>query len=193
MKLIQYTLFLCFLLQGCTIVYHVPRTTRVDEVAIKRNTCEFTYSIELNVPYSASLSQKRHNKYKEMTQKVLDDTGCIHQESNKPGVNGQHLEVTILTRGFETLPQTWLTGLSFGIIPSWSTTPGAYMYRFTVTSQGNEFIGTYSVDVKTINHILVFPVIWINAFTFRQPDTMYEESLRDFFKVEIPEVMDKNN
>ncbi len=75
------------------------------------------------------------------------------------------------------LPQEWLTGLSFGLIPSWGTRHGEFEYRFETNI--NPMVHTYRVDRKSYNHLLLIPVFWVSFFTLNEQKP-YQEALVHF-------------
>ena len=77
------------------------------------------------------------------------------------------------------LPQEWLTGLSFGLIPSWGTRESEYTYSFKEKSTGKSH--TYMVDSKSYNHLILFPVFWVSFFTLNEK-RVYKNALTNFLE-----------
>ena len=73
------------------------------------------------------------------------------------------------------LPQEWLTGLSFGLIPSWGTRPSELRFSFSYKDRA----GIYVVDEKRINHIVLFPVFWL-SFVLIDEESEFRAALEDF-------------
>lgn len=79
--------------------------------------------------------------------------------------------------------QEYLTGLSFGLIPSWCTRPDLFKFDF-ILNKDNGFCRqtTYSVSATTVSHLVVIP------FALSQPDnrplTLYQASLKDFLQAD---------
>jgi hypothetical protein len=71
----------------------------------------------------------------------------------------------------------YLTGLSFGVIPSWPELKNQYNFDFESTITGSKH--KYWVNATRYNHLLLFPVFWINFFKDNAFDK-YEQALDNF-------------
>jgi len=121
---------------------------------------------------------KLKNAYIESTNRVLNRNGCIstYTEDNSEA----KLKICVAkTLYISALPQEWLTGLSLGLIPSWSTRPDQYTYTFedaeTKTKQ------SYAVDVTTYAHLFLIP--WandVNSDKRHEEFRVYEKTLKDY-------------
>jgi hypothetical protein len=119
----------------------------------------------------------RLQKYIEPTQEIISKKGCAanyieHEEE-------ANLKIRIVASGFglHTAPQDWLTGLSFGLIPSWKTQKDGYKYYFENVSMKREH--SYSVDKKTFAHLILFPIFWVTFITLDEMD-VYKKALINF-------------
>jgi hypothetical protein len=79
------------------------------------------------------------------------------------------------------LPQEYLTGLSFGLIPSWGTRYDEYTYTFEKV--GEKKAHSYYVHSKSYNHLILFPIFWID-FIIYDESKAYEKSLRNYLTKE---------
>jgi hypothetical protein len=126
--------------------------------------------------YSADQIKKIRLKYSESTQKVFDQEGIPAAET--PNRDSAAFLICIKsTPYFSALPQEWLTGLSFGLIPSWGTRHNEYSYTFEKIGAKSEH--TYTVDNKSFNHLVCFPVFWTMFFTLDE-SRVYEKALRNY-------------
>ena len=62
-------------------------------------------------------------------------------------------------------------------LPSWGTTPAIYVYWFENANSGNS--RRYTVDAKSYNHVILFPIFWITDFT-ASSRSVYKEALTNF-------------
>jgi hypothetical protein len=128
--------------------------------------------------------QKIHDdwlqKYIEPTQEIISKKGCVanyveHEEE-------ANLKIRIVASGFRllhTAPQDWLTGLSFGLIPSWKIEKDGYKFYFENASMKREH--SYSVDKKTFAHLILFPIFWVTFITLDEMD-VYKKALINFLE-----------
>ena len=122
--------------------------------------------------------QQLKDKYLKETKNVLNNMGCKHEYAdNKDGAN---LKIDILYQPlYSALGQEWLTGLSFGAIPSWGTRPAEAI--FVLSNPKTKRKEKYIVDQKSYNHIILTPFIWVNAITDNEYNS-YKEAVTDFIK-----------
>lgn len=88
------------------------------------------------------------------TREILERLGCKAEPVNL--AKDANLRIEIHDRGIPDAPQDWLTGLSFGIIPSWKTAPQSVEYRFENTALYRQRV--YPVDAVVYSHVLLFPI-----------------------------------
>ena len=69
----------------------------------------------------------------------------------------------------------YITGLSFGLIPSWDTREAELRFKMLQYDR----VGIYVVDDKRFNHIIVFPIFWLS---FLMPDEQqkFVNALQDY-------------
>ena len=121
--------------------------------------------------------------YEDIALKVLNLHGIC--EVPLVGLNeaeSQHLSIEITEYGNGgALPQEWLTGLSFGAIPSWGTRKGMYTYQLTYY-KNRKYVREvkYSIDQKSYSWIVFFPFFWINFFTLLEPYEYYKQGITEF-------------
>ena len=125
--------------------------------------------------YDKIKTDKIRNKYIQSTYYVLAEAGCKTPGEDKNS-NDTALKIEIIE--MQQLSATggeYLTGLSFGLIPSWDTRYAEL--RFTM--EEDKRTGVYVVDDKRFNHIIVFPVFWLSFF-MQNEQQKYKDALQDF-------------
>jgi hypothetical protein len=120
--------------------------------------------------------QELKNRYIESTEKVLKNHPCAIAYVEDGDQANFKVRVERM-RDLSALPQEWLTGLSLGLIPSWGIRPNTFVYTFDDTKAGKYH--SYYIDERTYNHILLFPIFWVNFLTPNEFD-VYEKSLINF-------------
>src|SRR5256885_3429976 len=176
-----------FALQSCTIAYYDLRN-ELEGDAKPKSSCAFKYSVILTSGrYTNTFGvretekerlQKEKERYVADTRDVLIAKRCdvLYVERDEDAtlqVRVEHLAY------ISALPQEWLTGLSFGLIPSWGTRTSEYNYSFNNKSSGKSH--SYTVDTKSYNHLILFPVFWINVFTLDE-SRVYKDALNNFLE-----------
>ena len=132
------------LLSGCTVGWLDLRVEQAGESSWKcPSEIQVTYSSGI---YTNTFGEKKATpdedreaarQYEVVARKVVADLGCGVSTRNEP------LEIEIeRLQHISALPQEWLTGLSFGLIPSWGTRTAEARFIF---KQGNK-VGSYVVD-----------------------------------------------
>lgn len=171
---------------GCSVVTYDLR----HELAEVRHPghCEIAFALELKSGHgTSSLGATTHEPeeverirrgYVDRTVDTLDGLGCGAGEAS--GDVEPNLSI-IVDRQLQlsALPQEWLTGLSFGLIPSWGTKYG--QYTFTFTNADTAHTHTYVVDQRDYNHLVLFPVFWVTFFTANE-HRAYANALANFAK-----------
>lgn len=174
------------LLQACTIAVNnirdpLPKTTQTH-----KSTCNINYSLVIDSAVftntfgkenaEGARIQKIKNNYIVATNEALQSIECHTDYTDNPASSNLVIGIKRQT-DVSALPQEWLTGLSLGLIPSWGTRPAQYIYTFTNKTDGKSH--SYIVDLKTYNHIILFPVFWISFFTADEYRT-YKKALINF-------------
>lgn len=187
--LLLFLLVVSLLLQSCTVAYF-----SIDNELTKPS---LQYKQEHKVAYYVSVTgqpvyktmtreyspQKLQNMcawYGELTQKVFDREGLVAScTTNKE--EASFLIAVKATPFRSALPQEYLTGLSFGLIPSWGTRYDEYSYTFEKT--GEKKAHSYYVNAKSYNHLILFPIFWVDFFTCDE-SRVYEKALRNYLTKE---------
>jgi hypothetical protein len=115
-------------------------------------------------------------EYIESTKEIFNKYGCkANYVETEQDANFKIRVVRF--RNISPLPQEALTVLSFGLIPSWGTKEKVIEYSFNDISKNRSH--GYYIDEHTYNHILLFPIFWINFISMDENRT-YKETLTDF-------------
>lgn len=176
------------LLQACSVSYLQLRNEIACNAPPKyTKPCNIKYFISLdgyarraNVGkiYLDKTYEERIQDYINSTQEIIDNKIC--RASHVEREEESNLKIRIVRSGYRgDAPQDWLTGLSFGLIPSWKTDRDVYEYHFEDVNQ--KIVQHYYVDQKTFAHLILFPISWI---TFIMLDDMadYKKSLTSFLE-----------
>jgi hypothetical protein len=174
-----------FLLQSCTVAYYDLRNELKGPEKPKLS-CFVKYSVDLvSGGYTNTFGfketkkewmEKEKQRFVADTRDVLSAKGC--EAAYVQDENSATLQIQVKHLAYvSALPQEWLTGLSFGLIPSWGTRPSEYTYVFDDKSSG--WSHTYTVDNKSYNHLILFPVFWISFFTLDE-NRVYKNALNNF-------------
>lgn len=176
-------------LQGCTVAYY---KTDDNLNTFRENTSEKSCVINYSLAISAerrklttgtkemiSWANEAKAKYLASSEKVFKEQDCSANYEEDEGKASFIINVKIFPY-HSALPQEWLTGLSFGLIPSWGTRQKEYTYAFTNKVESTHQL--YSIDNVSFSHIVLFPVFWI---TFWTPDELraFEKALENFIKI----------
>ena len=179
--------FLFMFINGCSVVTYEPREELPEAKIV--DSCKITFSLDLQSGHSTnSFGKKLHEiealkelkeKYIKSTLSTLTSLGCsANQTLNKEDSN---FSINVSRQlQLSALPQEWLTGLSFGLIPSWGTKYGQYVFTFTHNERGKSF--SYQIDQHNYNHIILFPVFWVTFFTADDEQRAYTNVLTNFVK-----------
>jgi len=174
-------------LQGCTIGYY-DLHGELQTALTSKAPCDIKYFIALeSSSYTNTFGEKEAAQkhlaeekahYVTATQDLLTKRAC--KAALAETENEATLGVSVQHQAFlSALPQEWLTGLSFGLIPSWGTRRSTYIYTFKDKPTGRSH--SYSVDSKSFNHLILFPVFWISFFTMDE-SRVYKEALANFIE-----------
>lgn len=176
------------LLSSCTVAHYQIRNRLSDASQKLGEPGDIKYSHDIK---SGSITntfgirktkedelQKLRSKYIESTKEVLNKKGYAATYVKTEGEANFKVRVERLLN-ISALPQEWLTGLSFGLIPSWGTRPSQYIYTFEDTKTKKKY--TYYIDQKSYNHLILFPVSWI-TFIMLYEFNIYEKALINFIE-----------
>lgn len=175
-------------LQSCTIEhFQISNKLRATTAARTNALCNVRYFISVNAnprqntrkpQYNADRLKKDTENYIRATETTFAGHGCmVHRVEKSEEAN---FKIDIMQSPlWSALPQEFLTGLSVGAIPSWGTREGEYWFGFSNIELMKQH--TYIIRRKSYNHIILFPVVWINFITQDKVD-VYAESLANFLE-----------
>jgi hypothetical protein len=175
-------------LQGCTVAYYKTddNLSRSAKTLMPAN-CEINYSVEIDAEqrqFTTGVTKKNEwaeqarPRYVASSEKVFKAHGCI-AKFVEDGDTANFVAKIKISPLRSALGQEWLTGLSFGLIPSWGTRPNEYTYGFTnrVTSRQH----SYSIDSVSFSHLVLFPFFWVTFFTLDE-QRAYSNALSNFLE-----------
>ena len=175
-------------LQGCTVAYYkTDDNLNKSAKSVMPANCEITYSLEINaeqrqlttgVTEKDEWVVKAQPQYVASTNKVFKQHGCIAKFEADSDKSDFVAKITISPYR-SALGQEWLTGLSFGLIPSWGIRSSEYTYKFT--NRVNSGHHSYSIDNVSFNHLILFPFFWVTFFTLDE-QRAYENALSNFIE-----------
>lgn len=173
-------------LSGCSIITYELR----DELSETKSmdSCDISFTIDLQSgSHTNSFGEKKHKderlknlkeSYITSTISTLSKLGCTTKKA--PSVADSNFSIKVSRQlQISALPQEYLTGLSFGLIPSWGTKYGQYTYTFTHNGSGQSY--SYKIDQNNYNHLVLFPVFWVSFFTADEQEA-YKDALTNFIK-----------
>ena len=176
------------LLSSCTVAHYQIRNRLSNASQEHGEPCDIKYSLDITSGSRTNTFgvreskedklQKLKSKYIESTKEVLNKKGCTATYVKTEGEANFKVRVERLLN-ISALPQEWLTGLSFGLIPSWGTRPSQYIYTFEDTKTKKKH--NYYIDQKSYNHLILFPVFWVTFITLNEFN-VYEKALTDFIE-----------
>lgn len=157
------TFVVALLIPSCS-TYQVRNLSTQSNTPKHGTKCYNKYSISVthsrytntfgNIQSNKEELDKFKNAYIESTNRVFSRKGC--DASCTANDSEAKLKIRIdHTIYLSALPQEWLTGLSFGIIPSWGTRPNQYAYTFEDTEASAK--QSYAVDKTTYAHLILLP------------------------------------
>ena len=128
--------------------------------------------------YTESQMQRITNRYTSSTKKILAQKGFKPIEVQDK--TNADLVINILDEPhIGAVRVEYLTGLSFGIIPSWPKLKKQYNFEFESETTGRKH--KYWVNETRYNHLILFPVFWLNFFKDNAFDK-YEQALDNFIE-----------
>ncbi|MDA9003978.1 hypothetical protein N9J26_00655 [bacterium] len=181
-------IFLSILLSACSIGTYELRGTLPEAELRSKDFCNITFTLDIQSSQSThSFGNKAHknNMLKQLKESYLQSTlstlsrlGCRSKQASRIAESNFSINISRQLQ-LSALPQEWLTGLSFGLIPSWGTKYGQYAFTFTHKNSGHSH--SYEVDKKSYNHLILFPVFWVTFFTADE-QRAYAHALENFLK-----------
>ncbi|MGY1887880.1 hypothetical protein DMX02_03505 [Pseudomonas jessenii] len=165
------------LCSGCTSYATVPTINEHAGTATQEIISSFSY--EIDSPWKNSrLGKDAYALTKSMFPNAQDHSSSP-VASSLPALE---IKVSEFSLG-GACTQEYLTGLSFGLIPSWCTRPDLFKFDFILNKENGVCRHkTYSVNATTVSHLVVIP------FALSQPDnrplTLYQASLKDFLQAD---------
>ena len=167
-------LALVFLLQGCSVWHYNTNGTLAER---KKNDlgagCKITYSLLVN-GFDSHIAADNRRYYEGVTKEVLLDLGCVSSKAKILNENDLNIYIIYSGSGGASGAEI-LTGLSLGLIPSWTTREKMYTYEFTRGASKQ----IYTIDQVSYNHLLLLPVFWVNFLTDSETDR-FRAALRNF-------------
>lgn len=164
---------------GCAFKYYTLRIMPKDTAAARNLPKE---GLAVHMSYMVSkLTKYPLNNYEELYKQTTIATCKLYGYgvTYVPDINSADIAIHIQISPYPyELPQEWLTGLSFGLIPSWGKREDEYIYRFADRSGK---IVTYHVDEKSFNHLIDIPFFWISFF-FLDEQRMYRKALAAYLE-----------
>ncbi|QHC95866.1 MULTISPECIES: hypothetical protein [unclassified Pseudomonas] len=168
---------IAMLCSGCTSYATVPTINEHAGTGTQEIISSFSYQIDS--PWKNSrLGKDAYAQTKSMFPNA-QDLSSRPAASRLPALE---IKVSEFSLG-GACTQEYLTGLSFGLIPSWCTRPDLFKFDFILNKENGVCRQkTYSVNATTVSHLVVIP------FALSQPDnrplTLYQASLKDFLQAD---------
>lgn len=177
------------LLQSCTVMYFTVENKLTKTAPKLQQDGGVTYYVSVDGQpiqrtRTPKLSPERIEamrvRYCKSAQEVFDREKILAMcTTNKEEAT---FLVNIKAKPFcSALPQEYLTGLSLGLIPSWGTRYDEYAYTFEWV--GKKKAHNYYVNSKSYNHLILFPIFWIDFFTCDE-SRVYEKTLLNYLTKE---------
>lgn len=144
-------IIICLLTSSCSIVSQELRGIPDEKIVIPK-ALPINVFVEIKAPNTI---RNEYENYKLATQSFFNKNGVNSNIIKDP--NSAALKIVINRKRFRTLPQEWLTGLSFGLIPSGGTRYDRYVYSIEYL---NDRISIH-LDETTVNHLIFTPICFI--------------------------------
>ncbi|WP_095118903.1 hypothetical protein [Pseudomonas sp. Irchel s3f10] len=165
------------LCSGCTSYATVPTINEHAGTATQEIISSFSY--EIDSPWKNSRLGK--DAYA-LTKNMIPNAQDLSSRPTASSLPALEIKVSEFSLG-GACTQEYLTGLSFGLIPSWCTRPDLFKFDFILNKDNGVCRQkTYSVNATTVSHLVVIP------FALSQPDnrplTLYQASLKDFLQAD---------
>lgn len=160
-------LFALLVLSACTVVRYDYRAEPSGAISLKSGPAKVHISgtkIDLD-------------KFRSTTAEVLANKGI--SASFVEDQKSSDIQVQVTRERFYTLGQEYLTGLSFGIIPSWGTREDKFIYRIATSSAQV----SVHVNETTYNHILLTPICLLQL-PFMTDTRIYKNALSQYINIQ---------
>ncbi|CAI8974313.1 DUF3558 domain-containing protein [Pseudomonas sp. IT-347P] len=163
------------LCSGCTSYATVPTINEHGGTGTQENISSFSY--EIDSPFKGSRLGKDAYALTKSLIPQAQDHGAQHAASGLPALE---IKISEFSMGGACV-QDYLTGLSFGLIPSWCTRSNLYKFDF-ILNKDNGFCRqkTYSVSATTYSHLVMVPFALFEPAN--RPLTIYQTALKDFLQ-----------
>ncbi|MCF5702499.1 hypothetical protein [Pseudomonas syringae] len=165
------------LCSGCTSYATVPTINEHAGTATQEIISSFSY--EIDSPWKNSrLGKDAYALTKNMIPNA-QDLSSSPTASSRPALE---IKISEFSLG-GACTQEYLTGLSFGLIPSWCTRPDLFKFDFILNKENGVCRQkTYSVNATTVSHLVMMP------FALFEPENrplgIYQASLKDFLQAD---------
>jgi hypothetical protein len=173
-------------LSGCSIISYDLRDKLLESEL--QSSCNISFILELKSgshthnfgakPHETEALKQLNQDYVTSTLNTLSGLGCNVSQASRVAEANFIIHVSRQLQ-LSALPQEWLTGLSLGLIPSWGTKHGQFVFTFTNSDKGRSY--TYTIDQNNYNHIIFFPVFWVTLLTADEQKA-YVNALTNFIK-----------
>ena len=166
---------IAMLCSGCTSYATVPTIKKHVGTATQEIISSFSY--EIDSPWKGS----RLGKYAyALTKNMIPDAQDLSSRPTASSLPALEIKISEISLGGACV-QEYLTGLSFGLIPSWCTRPNLFKFDF-ILNKDNGFCRqrTYSVSATTFSHLVMIPFALFEPEN--RPLSIYQASLKDFLQ-----------
>lgn len=186
--LLVFILFSMVCVQACSVAYfeisnpiESPHTGELS----KHKEIKFAISVKADPrmgtrkpTYRKEKLEKDIEEYIKVTNDTFMQMGFI--ATHVSDVEQANFKISILISPYwSALPQEWLTGLSFGLIPSSGTREKEYIFAFE--DMINDRNHAYLIDEKTYNHILLFPASVVSLASLDEKE-VFKKALVNFIE-----------
>jgi tetratricopeptide (TPR) repeat protein len=174
------------MLQSCTIAHFSVENMLNNPLPEHKQSSKVSYYVSVDgqmlqrtrthPKYDPQRLEEMRTRYCKSTQEAFDREGLIATcTTNKENAS---FIVDIKATPFRSaLPQEYLTGLSFGLIPSWGTRYDEY--RYTFEEIGVKKAHSYYINTKSYNHLFLFPIFWIDFITMDE-SRVFRKTLHNY-------------
>jgi len=155
-------------------------TSKLHEIRYFVNIISKSKQFAWDQDYREESLQKNKKSFMQVTQTAFEEKGyrALLVDSEEDA----DYQITIRFSSHmnaSSLPQEWLTILSFGIIPSWGTRDSEYVYTFKNRNSGRK--NSVVLNRVSFNHLIFLPVYWINTLSLNEIN-IYAKSLEYFIE-----------
>jgi hypothetical protein len=164
-----------FITSGCSIERYTM-SPKIEATTVQRLVSQESVSYQfVYYTYLNEQARKRHEAHlRSLIASAIQKAGYRVGDTER----GKSLHVSMARLPYRTSPQDWITGLTFGAIPTSTTRKGIVQIELSLYNDSKLTAHkVYCVDSHTFNWILMVPVIWLNGFTYNQPDRYLEKTI----------------